>query len=96
MFKLKDWIDKDKIDWSYLSLNPSARAIALLEKNQDKINWRQLSLNPSIFEYDYKGMKDAMYKGIKEDLVKNRFHPKNIPKFRDWGMDGFEDYEDDD
>jgi hypothetical protein len=26
--------------------------------------------------------------------VKNRFHPKNIPKFRDWGMDGFEDYED--
>jgi len=27
--------------------------------------------------------------------VKNRFHPKNIPKFRDWGMDGFEDYEDD-
>jgi hypothetical protein len=41
-------------------------------------------------------MKDAMYKGIKEDLVKNRFHPKNIPKFRDWGMDGFEDYEDED
>jgi hypothetical protein len=30
-------------------------------------------------------MKDAMYNGIKEDLVKNRFHPKNIPKFRDWG-----------
>jgi hypothetical protein len=40
-------------------------------------------------------MKDHMYNGIKEDLVKNRFHPKNIPKFRDWGMDGFEDYEDD-
>jgi hypothetical protein len=88
--------NQDKIDWDMLSRNPSARAIALLEKNQDKINWRQLSLNPSIFEYDYKGMKDAMYKGIKEDLVKNRFHPKNIPKFRDWGMDGFEDYEDDD
>ena len=116
MFKLKDWIDKDKIwwsqlsrnpsaltlleknqdkiDWSLLSENPSARAIALLENNQGKIYWSRLSLNPSIFEYDYKGMKDAMYKGIKEDLVKNRFHPKNIPKFRDWGMDGFEDYED--
>ena len=87
--------NQDKIDWFYLSNNPSARAIALLEKNQDKIDWAQLSLNPSIFEYDYKGMKDAMYNGIKEDLVKNRFHPKNIPKFRDWGMDGFEDYEDD-
>ena len=116
MFKLKDWIDKDKINWRQLSRNPSARAIALLEKNQDKIDWTLLSFNPSaltlleknqdkiewdylsenpaIFEYDYKGMKDAMYKGIKEDLVKNRFHPKNIPKFRDWGMDGFEDYED--
>ena len=138
MFKLKDWIDQDKIDWFWLSenpsaltllennqdninwfqlsSNPSARAIALLEKNQDKIDWTLLSFNPSaltlleknqdkikwdylsenpaIFEYDYKGMKDAMYNGIKEDLVKNRFHPKNIPKFRDWGMDGFEDYED--
>ena len=116
MFKLKDWIDKDKIKWKQLSLNPSARAIALLEhnqdkidwfylsinpsaltlleNNQDKINWSYLSQNPAIFDYDYQGMKDAMYKGIKEDLVKNRFHPKNIPKFRDWGMDGFEDYED--
>ena len=119
MFKLKDWIDQDKINWFGLSTNPSAtaislleknqdkicwhglsenpsaRAIALLENNQDKIYWDALSENPSIFEYDYQGMKDAMYNGIKEDLVKNRFHPKNIPKFRDWGMDGFEDYEDD-
>jgi hypothetical protein len=86
--------NQDKIEWSQLSLNQSARAIALLENNQDKIYWSQLSCNPAIFEYDYKGMKDAMYNGIKEDLVKNRFHPKNIPKFRDWGMDGFEDYED--
>ena len=87
--------NQDKIRWENLSFNPSARAITLFEKNQDKINWSRLSQNPAIFEYDYKGMKDAMYKGIKEDLVKNRFHPKNIPKFRDWGMDGFEDYEDD-
>jgi hypothetical protein len=85
--------NKDKIYWTYLSANPSA--LTLLEKNQDKINWYGLSQNPVIFEYDYKGMKYAMYNGIKEDLVKNRFHPKNIPKFRDWGMDGFEDYEDD-
>jgi len=85
--------NQDKIDWYYLSSNPSA--ISLLENNQDKIIWPQLSTNPAIFEYDYKGMKDAMYNGIKEDLVKNRFHPKNIPKFRDWGMDGFEDYEED-
>ena len=85
--------NQDKIYWYWLSRNPSA--LTLLENNQDKIYWSRLSQNPAIFEYDYKGMKDAMYNGIKEDLVKNRFHPKNIPKFRDWGMDGFEDYEDD-
>jgi len=28
---------------------------------------------------------------FKEDLIKNRFHPKNISKFRDWKIDGFED-----
>ena len=32
MFKLKDWIDKDNINWSWLSANPSA--LTLLEKNR--------------------------------------------------------------
>jgi len=27
---------------------------------------------------------------FKEDLMKNRFHPCNIPKFKHWGVDGFE------
>jgi hypothetical protein len=45
MFKLKDWIDQDKIVWTALSRNPSA--LTLLENNQDKINWAMLSLNPS-------------------------------------------------
>jgi hypothetical protein len=30
---------------------------------------------------------------FKEDLVKDRFHPRNLiaGKFKDWGIDGFED-----
>jgi hypothetical protein len=44
-YVLLDWIDKDKIDWSYLSQNPNA--IDLLQDNQDKINWSQLCLNPN-------------------------------------------------
>jgi len=44
-YVLLDWIDKDKIDWSYLSQNPNA--IDLLKDNQDKINWSQLCLNPN-------------------------------------------------
>ena len=45
MYKLKDWIDQDKINWTWFSLNPAA--LTLLENNQKKINWSQLSANPS-------------------------------------------------
>jgi len=37
MYKLRDWIDINKIVWYSLSRNPNA--IDLLEKNNDKINW---------------------------------------------------------
>ena len=43
--KLRDWINLDKIDWDWLSLNPNA--MHLLEQNQDKINWYYLSKNPN-------------------------------------------------
>jgi len=45
VWKLKDWIEIQKIDWYNLSLNPNA--INLLLKNQDKINWDNFSLNPN-------------------------------------------------
>jgi len=45
MLKLRDWIDINKINWNYLSLNPNA--IELLKENQDKINWCFLSSNPN-------------------------------------------------
>ena len=80
----------DKINWCKLSSNPGA--IHLLEKNQDKINWDELCYNPGIFTYDYDKIR-AHCLIFKEDIMKNRFHPRNIPKFRDWGIDGFEDYE---
>ena len=73
-----------------LSSNPGA--IHLLEKNQDKINWDELCYNPAICTYDYDKIR-AHCLIFKEDIMKNRFHPNNIPKFRDWGIDGFEDYE---
>ena len=51
-YKLLDWIDEKKLDWSFLSKNPAA--IDLLKDNQDKINWSVLSSNPAIFEIDHK------------------------------------------
>ena len=80
----------DKIDWRWLTGNPNA--IPLLEQNPDKIAWWMLSANPSLFTYDYDKIR-AHCLIFKEDIIKNRFHPKNIHKFRDWGIDGFEDYE---
>jgi hypothetical protein len=37
MYKLKNWIDIENLDWRGLSGNPNA--ISLLEKKQDKIDW---------------------------------------------------------
>ena len=45
ILKLRDWIDKNKIGWDWLSLNPNA--IHILEQNLDKINWDCLSFNPN-------------------------------------------------
>ena len=41
--KLRDWIDINKLDWKYLSIN--SNAIELLKINQDKIDWNYLSIN---------------------------------------------------
>jgi len=73
--------------WFNLSENPNA--IHLLKKYPEKIEWHYFSKNPSIFTYDY----DAMHERcliFKEELMKNRFHPRNLGKFRDWRIDGFD------
>ena len=79
-----------KINWFCLSQNENA--IHLLEQNQDKINWDRLSKNSSIFTYDYKELKLRMKETIAEDLMKNRFHPKYIDKWIDWGQVEADDF----
>ena len=82
----------DKINWD-LSGNP--RAIELLKENQDKIYWSQLSRNPNIFTYDYEKMRENCLL-FKEDLMKERFHPRNLYKFGSWGHNGGIDDEEED
>ena len=43
MYKLRDWIDLERIHWFYLSQNPAA--IHLLEQHPEKIDWTYLSQN---------------------------------------------------
>jgi hypothetical protein len=48
MMKLRDWINKDKIIWTFLSKNHNA--IELIKDNLDKISWELLSKNPNAIE----------------------------------------------
>jgi len=78
IYKLKDWIDINQLNWNSLSEN--SNAIHLLEQYPDKIDWDELSSNPSIFKLN----KDAMMLQIKdfaEDLAKVCFHPKRIERY---------------
>jgi hypothetical protein len=73
-----------------LSSNPNG--ILLLEKYKKKMDdncWNRLSRNPGIFTYDYDAMCERCLT-FKEQLIQNRFHPRNIGKFRDWRIDGFD------
>jgi hypothetical protein len=85
--KLLEWIPVDNIRWYWLSENTNA--IHILEKNLDKVDWDALiTINPNIFTYDYEAIKNAIYKegGIAEELMQNRFHPKNMDKWDGWGF----------
>ena len=63
----------------------------LHEANQDKIHWSLLSRTPDIFKYDYQAIQERCML-FKEDLIKDRFHPRNLisGKFKDWKTDGFD------
>ena len=48
IYKLRNWIDINNIDWKYLLFN--VNTIELLKKNKDKINWSYLSFNVNTIE----------------------------------------------
>jgi hypothetical protein len=74
----------DKIFWYYLSSNKNA--IHLLKKNIDKVIWFWISFNPSIFEIDYKYLKERM-DIIREELMMKTWHPTKIKCYLDLGYD---------
>ena len=77
IYKLKSFIDEDKINWRWLSVNPNA--IHLLEANQDKICWITLFENTNIFTYDYEKMKENC-NIFKQELIAYVFHPSRLFK----------------
>jgi hypothetical protein len=69
-----------------LSRNPNA--IHLLKQYPDVIDTSlcELAINPSIFEYDYEAIRLRMMP-LAEELMANRFHPRNFEKWLGWGFD---------
>ena len=49
-YEFLDWIDKDQIEWTFLSGNPHPYAVELLKQNPDKIDNYQLSKNNGAIE----------------------------------------------
>ena len=71
IWKLRDWINKNEINFAYLSYNENA--IELLKKNQDKINYNYLSRNISIFIKYINNDKQKKLSRILYIILKNKF-----------------------
>ena len=78
----------DKISWDRLSFNPCSEVIQLLRENQDKIDWFVLSWNPGIWMDTYKvAQREYFRKTITEELMSIVWHPKNIYRFEELGIE---------
>ena len=84
----------DKIHYDWLSRNHSAWALDMMENIMKiqpwKIHWFHLSSNPYIFTSDYEFLRKRMRYTIAEELIQNRFHPRNVHKFASWGFEIFD------
>jgi hypothetical protein len=93
----------DKVNWYWLSENPSAMHI--LQANPDQIKWPNLCRNPAAIDilqenqdkidWVYLSQNPAIFeydyknmtRPFTEELMQNRFHPDNIDKFEAWGFE---------
>ena len=84
MFKLKEFVNPDSLDWGLLSQNPNA--VHLLEKNPEEFECEWISKNPSIFELDYNALKErcSIYKW---ELLSVALHPSRIARYLEMGIE---------
>ena len=64
---LLNWIDKDKLDWNWISSN--VNAIELLKKNPEKINCYQLSRNFNAIKLLNKNPDNIYWGRLEENFV---------------------------
>jgi len=74
-YRLHSWININKLNWIFLSINPNA--IELLKENQDKISINYISSNSSIFKLDYEKMRKN-FEDLEEEILKEVLKPRRI------------------
>jgi hypothetical protein len=78
IYKLRDWIDPDKLDYYFLSRN--SNAIKILEKNLDKINWAYLSENPAAIHILEKNINKISWPGLFTNIAAIQIIENNLDK----------------
>src|SRR5437764_1397476 len=76
--KFKKFIDVDKIDWCYLSINPAA--IHILEKNLDKVRWEYLLSNPAAIHILEKNLDKIDFHLLSNNPAAIHILEKNLDK----------------
>jgi hypothetical protein len=84
LYKLQDWVDLDKLDWSGLSIN--SNAIHLLENNQYKIDWNALSTNPNAIHLLEKNMDKINWRRLSYNPNVIHLLEKNMDKINWEGL----------
>jgi len=78
IYKLRDWIDINKLDWIGLSLNPNA--IDLLERNLDKVVWSFMCENPNAVSLLEKNPEKIDWYHLSKNPGAIRLIEKNLDK----------------
>lgn len=82
-YKLKDWVEFDKLDWFGLSINTNA--IHLLEMNPDKIIWEALSMNENAIHILEKNIDKIHWLNLCKNLNAIPLLEKNMDKI-EWNI----------
>jgi len=78
IYKLINWIDIDKIDWTILSKN--INAMYLLENNLDKVNWWHLSRNKNAIHILEKNIEKIRWDALSSNMNAINILEKNLDK----------------
>ena len=84
-YKLRDWIDPNKIIWPYLSANRHPQAIAMLEQHPDNIDWFELTTNSSAIHLLEKNLDKTNRNQLLQNISAMCIMEKNKDKLDYWG-----------